>query len=276
MENQNEPLQETQSTPQSNPDKKSYLPVILIILGIIGIISSLSILYRIIYTINLFSGFPSDLFASILFYLVSIVPITIPVAQIIFGFRLRQTQNASKIISHRQKTIAILLILSSFVFALLFKILYVDFFTVSISNHNLPPPSIPSPTPAPDPTADWQTYRNDEYGFELRHPKDFKPTHRDPYLTALLSDEQVLAEKQCNEAQRELVEEGESFGAGSCLFGIFISQKTQDALMRLYSFDMKNHINHWTMQRWWNFIANMKNLVLQLQSLLSLGVVYLF
>ena len=28
----------------------------------------------------------------------------------------------------------------------------------------------PSPTAMPDPTADWQTYRNEEYGFEFRYP----------------------------------------------------------------------------------------------------------
>lgn len=28
-------------------------------------------------------------------------------------------------------------------------------------------------TPMPDPTANWQTYRNDEYGFEVRYPEDW-------------------------------------------------------------------------------------------------------
>src|SRR3989344_1680325 len=34
---------------------------------------------------------------------------------------------------------------------------------------------IPTFTPRPDPTADWQTYTNKEYGFEFKYPKDWLP-----------------------------------------------------------------------------------------------------
>jgi len=33
---------------------------------------------------------------------------------------------------------------------------------------------VPTFTPRPDPTADWQTYRNEQYGFEFRYPGDWK------------------------------------------------------------------------------------------------------
>lgn len=32
----------------------------------------------------------------------------------------------------------------------------------------------PSPLPSPDITADWKTYRNDEYGFEMKYPGNFE------------------------------------------------------------------------------------------------------
>ncbi|MEK7516963.1 MAG: hypothetical protein AAB583_00280, partial [Patescibacteria group bacterium] len=175
MESKNGPSQETHSPPQTLPPKKSYLPLVLIIFGAIGVVSSLSILFVIIIQLISFDVFPSELFASILFFLVVIIPIIIPVAQIIFGLRLKRAQNNSRIISHKQKTIAILLILSSFVFALLFKFLYIDFFTVSISDdYLLPPAVISSPTPTPDETANWKTYKSEKYKFEFKYPDHWR------------------------------------------------------------------------------------------------------
>ena len=39
----------------------------------------------------------------------------------------------------------------------------------------LPMPTVSStPTVTPDPTANWQIYRNDEFGFEFRYPKNWE------------------------------------------------------------------------------------------------------
>jgi len=42
-----------------------------------------------------------------------------------------------------------------------------------VSPSPTPTPENPISTPTPDPTANWKTYRNEEYGFEVKYPLDF-------------------------------------------------------------------------------------------------------
>lgn len=47
---------------------------------------------------------------------------------------------------------------------------------IAIGKKQNPPEVIPQvvePSPTPDPTANWKTYRNDKYGFEFKYPEDY-------------------------------------------------------------------------------------------------------
>jgi len=57
-------------------------------------------------------------------------------------------------------------------------------------------------------TSDWQTYRNDEFGFEIRHPSDWTVQSREG------SDVVVTLNSPTNEAIRESIVKGDTYGEG--------------------------------------------------------------
>jgi len=53
---------------------------------------------------------------------------------------------------------------------------------------------VPSPTPTPDPYADWKTYTNEEYGFSVKYPEDWferDETKTDSYFTKSFSYKKI-------------------------------------------------------------------------------------
>lgn len=184
MENQNEPIQEPQLISQVKP-QKSHMPIVLIILGIVVLIFSLYYSYgslnlisqiNIVYSrLNETPNIPS--FSILLGLIVSLV---IPITEIFYGFRLRKIQNTSKPISDKQKVIAVLLILSPFIFALLLMPLYLLSVIMPIYNlsgkidNSQTPTTISQLSPTPDETANWKIYQNNQYGFSFQYPPTYQ------------------------------------------------------------------------------------------------------
>lgn len=84
-----------------------------------------------------------------------------------------------------------------------------------------------------DETADWQIYRNEEFGFEVRYPEDRVGVDKDGFFY-IHSDEHVVAEEQCKKAVEEFIKSGIVGDYGPCLFGIFISVQSKKKWMEQY------------------------------------------
>ncbi len=175
MENENNQTRSSNpapSVPQTNPtlqtqsNKKSFLPFILIVLGIFGEVITIdflaSNLTEIIYFIN--SSLP---------YLLKMIIAIISLLQIFLGIAMLLRNG----LNTRLRKFAYILIATTFLYCLAIPVLVLMKFSPLIQEGLKPSPT-PSPiatlTPTPGPTAEWKTYTNPKYGFSLTYPIDIE------------------------------------------------------------------------------------------------------
>lgn len=145
-----------------------YAIVLLLVVGSLTfvILPKLSALYAQLQTDNPIS-FLRILNGSFLIILIG---------QILFGFWARKKVLAIGFLSKKILTLCLLFILidaiaPSFIVLSIVEPIYK--LTSSIDTNTVTPPTTHTPTPTTNPTANWKTYTNPEFGFEISAPPDW-------------------------------------------------------------------------------------------------------
>jgi len=130
---------------------------------------------------------------------------------------------------------------SNLILASILAILFTSVLIIFSPNSQKPSPSSPTPSsistesisPTPDPTADWKTYENKEYGFSFKYPTNFQPSSQiqiidnsDQLTVKQYSDNLVRESKNdelCPGCYRVISEEKYSIGVNTALLQEVVS-----------------------------------------------------